>query len=191
MLGCVAKHPLRVFYYEPHGSEVRAREALRSSASWSRICPAGSPGAAGPAWVGAVVTSEVLPRAQRQTPDDHPNPDPCFAPVRLGEVGEVATRRTVAPLLTAPDGVRDGLELRRRDALAATVGGAVTRQQLIDYEAGARRPDPPRLVALAEALQVPPEYLAGIKPYRADLADLRHWAGLTAELAAAHLGFSR
>ncbi|MBO2462666.1 helix-turn-helix domain-containing protein [Actinomadura violacea] len=77
------------------------------------------------------------------------------------------------------------------DALAATVGGAVTRQQLIDDESGARRPDPPRLVALAEAPQVPPEYLACIKPYRADLADLRHWAGLTAELAAPHFGFSR
>lgn len=77
------------------------------------------------------------------------------------------------------------------DALAAAVGGGATRHQLIAYESGACRPDPARLAALAAALEVPPERLAGIAPCWATLADLRHWAGLTAEQAAPAFGFSR
>lgn len=77
------------------------------------------------------------------------------------------------------------------DALAAAVGAGATRQQLIAYETGACRPDPARLAALAAALAVPPERLAGIAPCWATLADLRHWAGLTAEQAAPAFGFSR
>ncbi|MEU6036113.1 helix-turn-helix transcriptional regulator [Actinomadura sp. NPDC047616] len=93
----------------------------------------------------------------------------------------------------------DGQALRRArlacglslDALAEALGSGATRHQLIACVAGRCRPDPPRLVALAKALDVPPEQLAGVKPYWANLADLRHWAALTAEAAAPSFGFSR
>ncbi|MES9602400.1 hypothetical protein [Actinomadura sp. NPDC000929] len=44
---------------------------------------------------------------------------------------------------------------------------------------------------MAVRLQVPPEHLAEVAPHQATLADLRHWAGLTAQDAAAHFWFSR
>ncbi|MFC5744737.1 hypothetical protein [Actinomadura rugatobispora] len=58
---------------------------------------------------------------------------------------------------------------RRLDALAATVGSGTTRQQLIDYEPGARRPDPPRPAALTGALEVHPSNWPGSSPAG------RHW----------------
>jgi transcriptional regulator with XRE-family HTH domain len=93
----------------------------------------------------------------------------------------------------------DGAKLRRvrrergltMDRLAAASGGIISARELLEYETGRRRCDPARFVVLRAALAVTPASLAVTEPDEAELADLRHWAGLTAEGAARHFGFSR
>ena len=58
------------------------------------------------------------------------------------------------------------------------------RPNVIAWEKGRASPSPPKLVALAEALDVEPSELTRISRGRAQLVDLRGWAGMTqAELA--------
>jgi transcriptional regulator with XRE-family HTH domain len=107
-------------------------------------------------------------------------------------VGRVVTRfdggllRRARLSVRRLDRPRAGLSL---DELAARVGAV--RALIIDYEAGRKVPGPARLVALAEAVGVRPEALSGVRAERAQLVDLRCWAGLTAEQAAGALGVSR
>ncbi|WP_211472780.1 helix-turn-helix domain-containing protein [Actinocrinis puniceicyclus] len=80
-------------------------------------------------------------------------------------------------------------ELVRRLRAAGWAGA--TRQTLIGYENGTSVPEPARLRVLAMALGTTPAALSGVAGERARLADLRHWAGLTANQAAGSFGFSR
>lgn len=74
------------------------------------------------------------------------------------------------------------------DALGERVGRA--RPNVIKWEAG-EAPSPPKLVALARALDVDPWQLTVRKPPGAELADLRDWAGLTRRELAARAGIRR
>ena len=74
------------------------------------------------------------------------------------------------------------------DALGERVGRA--RPNVIKWEAG-EAPSPPKLVALAQALEIAPWQLTVVKPQAAELADLRAWAGLTRRELAARAGIRR
>lgn len=74
------------------------------------------------------------------------------------------------------------------DALGERVGRA--RPNVIKWEAG-EAPSPPKLVALARALEVEPWRLTTTKPQAAELADLRDWAGLTRTELATRAGIRR
>jgi len=74
------------------------------------------------------------------------------------------------------------------DALGELVGRA--RPNVIKWEAG-EAPSPPKLVALARALEVEPWQLTGTRPQVAELGDLRDWAGLTRRELAARAGIRR
>jgi transcriptional regulator with XRE-family HTH domain len=74
------------------------------------------------------------------------------------------------------------------DALGERVGRA--RPNVIKWEAG-EAPSPPKLVALARALDVDPWQMTLRKPQAAELADLRDWAGLTRRALAARAGIRR
>ncbi|MFP5319482.1 MAG: helix-turn-helix domain-containing protein [Acidimicrobiia bacterium] len=74
------------------------------------------------------------------------------------------------------------------DALGERVGRA--RPNVIKWEAG-EAPSPPKLLALARALEVDPWQLTATKPQAAELADLRDWAGLTRRELAAQAGIRR
>jgi transcriptional regulator with XRE-family HTH domain len=69
---------------------------------------------------------------------------------------------------------RRGLTL---DELGRRIGRA--RPNLIVWEKGRSVPSPPKLVALAEALEVEPWQLTTARPRSAELVDLRAWAGLS------------
>ncbi|WP_344454449.1 helix-turn-helix transcriptional regulator [Actinocorallia aurantiaca] len=77
------------------------------------------------------------------------------------------------------------------DRLAALTGGVVPARQLGEYEAGRRNCDPLRIAVLSLALDIRPEDLSSVDCQQAGLADLRHWAGLTADEASDRLGMSR
>ncbi|MFB4319954.1 helix-turn-helix domain-containing protein [Actinomadura sp. 21ATH] len=77
------------------------------------------------------------------------------------------------------------------DQLAALTAGRIPARQLLEYEAGRRRCDPARFAQLCRALGVAPSALAAVGVEEAELADLRHWAGLTADEAAERLGLSQ
>lgn len=74
------------------------------------------------------------------------------------------------------------------DTLGERVGRA--RPNVIKWEAG-EAPSPPKLVALARALEVDPWQLTVTKPQVAELSDLRDWAGLTRRELAARAGIRR
>ena len=58
------------------------------------------------------------------------------------------------------------------------------RPDIIAWEMGRAAPSPSKLVALAAVIEVDPSELTRTSPARAQLVDLRGWAGLTqAELA--------
>lgn len=80
-------------------------------------------------------------------------------------------------------------ELANRLREAGWNGAA--RQTLIGYEAGSSVPDPARLRVLSAVLGTTPSVLSGVDAARVRLADLRHWAGLTAQEAGTAFGFSR
>lgn len=75
--------------------------------------------------------------------------------------------------------------------LAAAGRSGISRQTLIGYESGISVPEPARLVALAKVFDTTAAALSALPTDRARLADLRHWAGLTADQAAAAFELSR
>ncbi|MFJ7246341.1 helix-turn-helix domain-containing protein [Kitasatospora sp. NPDC098652] len=116
----------------------------------------------------------------------------------MGAVDADTTSKALGGLSMSRGSVRIDGELLRRarlgrqwslDHLAQEAGPPVTRQQLAAYERGSRHPDPVSLARITRALQVEPAQVAG--PGVVTLADLRHWAGLTAEEAAPAFGMSR
>lgn len=85
-----------------------------------------------------------------------------------------------------------GLSLDEAARMLAAAGwSGISRQTLIGYESGISVPEPARLVALAKVFGTTAPALSALPADRARLADLRHWAGLTADQAAAAFDFSR
>ena len=82
---------------------------------------------------------------------------------------------------------------KKRGLTLDELGRRLNRQRpnLISWEKGRASPSPPKLVALAAALDVDPSELTRIPPARAQLVDLRGWAGLTQAELAQRVGLPR